>query len=718
MAGQGDFVSVRSQLQEPLSRYDEEALVAWANRGLFRRACKDLELQQPTLKEDSTSELLLEFASHIIRFDSRSPAQATCSCPATGVCHHLLAAVLWLQRESIESTEAAGSSVDVSTAESDEDGLKRLHEELAAIPATSLMKHAGKPGYRWAWQYVQDIEPGREPAINAGRNIVIGLRQPRIAFRYMGGGIDQLIADTQVKAIEKYRVAAVLAYQLAHGVAITPPESRHGPKSVALDLGMDHALPDTARESQRESRERLRKSVAQLLGECVELGLSHLSQNVQERFSTLAVWAQGAEYYRLALLLRRIADHVELLLERAGGADEHRLLEELSLAFGLINALSSNACRGEAPSHLVGRARSRYDSAGALTLLGLGALPWRAASGYIGLTLLFWSPQEKEFLSWTDARPETQRFDPVARYRASGPWAGLAAPSQTTGRMVQLIEAQISATGRLSSTARTSATLVPNAPDNKTACLDLIDHWKALHETRLLARRSLLSEPQPNQDWVFLKPVRFEKAHFDAARQMLIWPLQDVDGLTLNAEVPYSVFSQHAIERIEAVSQEALSNILLVARIRNSATGAVAEPLSLIHLTPAGGLIRIDSLYFDAAPKTGLVSKALNGLRNIGVPGKTQGVPIEPAAAVPAAMSQFQHWLAQQSERGLGDAVTGKLTAELTTHLQRLCEAGFSTFGSQRGDGPLSTRLLALQYTYMQHMRLLGDLSAASENDA
>lgn len=709
-------MSVRSQLREPLSRFDDDALVAWANRGLLRRACKDLELHQPALVEDSAIALKLEFLGHTISFDSRGPSQASCSCPATGVCHHLLAAVLWLQRESAESTESARGGVDATSAEAEEGGVKRLHEELVSISVASLEKHAGKTGYRWAWQYVQDIEPGREPSISAGRNIVINLRQPRIAFRYMGGDIEQLIADTQVKAIEKYRVAAMLAYQRTHGVNIAPPQNRQGPKPIALDLGMDHALPNTTQESQRDSRARIRESVAQLLGECVDLGLSHLSHSVQERFTTLAVWAQGAEYFRLALLLRRIADHVELLLERAGGADEHRLMEELSLAFGLVSALSASDHRSEAPTHLLGRARSRYDTAGALTLLGLGALPWRAASGYVGLTLMFWSPEEKRFLSWTDARPEIQRFDPIARYSASGPWAGLGAPSQTTGRIVQLMGAQISATGRLSSSGNTSATLSPNAPDDKTARLEFSDRWASVNENRLLARCSLLSEPQPNQDWIILKPARFGKARFDAARQVLIWPLQDVDGQLLNVEVPYSAFSQNAIDRIEAISPDSMTDVLLVARIRNSATGAVAEPLSLAYLSPAGDSIRIDSLYFDAAPKTGLVNKALSTLRNIRAPGKKDEVPLELTAPVPAAMDQFQHWLARQSERGLGDAATGKITAELETHLQRLCEAGFSAFGSLRINGPLSTRLLALQYTYLQHLRLMGSVSGDSKN--
>ena len=59
----------------------------------------------------------------------------------------------------------------------------------------------------------------------------------------------------------------------------------------------------------------------------------------------------GVEYYRLALLLRRIADHVENLLERTGAADEHALLDEITLAYGLMAALlgSTSAETGHLP---------------------------------------------------------------------------------------------------------------------------------------------------------------------------------------------------------------------------------------------------------------------------------------------------------------------------------------------------------------------------------
>ncbi|MGC4242371.1 MAG: hypothetical protein QM686_08995 [Herbaspirillum sp.] len=222
-------------------------------------------------------------------------------------------------------------------------------------------------------------------------------------------------------------------------------------------------------------------------------------------------------------MLRRIADHVEQLLERAGNADEHVLFDEMTLAYGLVSALDAAAARDTAPAYLVGRARSSYESAGTTNLLGLGAWPWRSSSGYVGLTLLFWSIQERRFYSCTDARPEGQRaFSPIARYKAAGPWSGLGAPALATGRVLVLTNAQVNAAGRLSAADNIAATVLP-----EQATADLVGALEACSAALPAQRyrdrrRSLLAEPEPLKDWVALQPERFGQARFDATRQMLI----------------------------------------------------------------------------------------------------------------------------------------------------------------------------------------------------
>jgi len=695
------------RLDEQLRRWDDDTFAALANRGLLRRAGKDLEAATPVVTAESDAELAVDFAGHRQRFDSRGPAQATCSCPTSGVCQHILAVALWLQKSCnvLASAEVEGTPPAAEPAPTDPDARAQLHAALLGFTPAELAKHAGKSGYRWAWQFVQDLDRERGVRLARGRNIIIGFVRPRVDFHYPGGGLDGLIADAEVGDAAKYRVAAVLAYQRAHGVEIAPPEVTATAGSAALDLGQDHALPETGAHARRDSRTRLRASVHKLLGECVELGLSHLSPAIAERFVTQAVWAQGAEYHRLARSLRRLADHVELLLARAGSADEHRLFEEAALVHALVHALGAAETRGTAPIHLVGRARNRYETMDDLDLLGLGALPWRAASGYVGLTLLFWSPSAKAFLSCTDARPEGQRgFDPVVRYRESGPWHGLATPEQASGRRVRLSDPQASDLGRLSVSDKTNATVEPMAPADFIAQLELADDWSALAQARAFTRRSLLAEPEPLRDWVVLSPAACGMPRFDATRQLLSWPLLDVNNAVLECEIAYSTLSHPAIERLIAMTPEAfVAGTLVVARLRDGG-GLVAEPLSLVR---AEGKLAVDALYFDAAPLQGLIAKSLGKWRKFTAGAQTQVMPITRADALPPALDALCVFLQRQAERGLGGAVLPAMRAQLETHARRLGDAGLAGFAVDASVSP-AEQVLRAHYLQLQMARLLG----------
>jgi hypothetical protein len=360
-----------------LGRYDDEAWTALANRGLLRRARKDLETLAVRVVAETHDGVEIAVGDQAVRIGAAGPGEADCSCPSAAICQHIITAGLWLASVAPGPADRPEPAVAAD----------RLHSDLMAIDAATLTSHAGLPGYRWAYQMLDD--QATPPAVTRDNYLTVTFERLAVTVRYLGGGLDALVLDQPVPHAARFRVAAVLAWQRAHGLVLPPP-----PASRARADGESESSA-----SRGESRARLRAAVAELLRDTVAIGVSHLSPAIRERLTTAATWAQGAEYHRLGLLLRRLADQVDLLLARSALADDLMLLDEIAVAHALVAALDAAASAGTEPTALVGRARTAYDPVRSLDLIGLGGRPWRTGSGYHGLTCVFWSPSRRQFLA-------------------------------------------------------------------------------------------------------------------------------------------------------------------------------------------------------------------------------------------------------------------------------------------------------------------------------
>jgi len=211
--------SLREILHLQLARFDDDAFAALANRGLLRRARKDLEKETPEIVEESSTRIVMRFGGQRIEFDSRGPAAARCTCPARFGCQHILAAAIALGSMAPEATGNAPAGAITTT---DHQELRQpLIQALLDLRPQTLREHSGKAGYRWAWQFVQDLDIENDLTLAGERNVVITFRHPPLSFRYMGGSVDALLSNADIKQIAKYRVAAVLAFQRASGQACT-----------------------------------------------------------------------------------------------------------------------------------------------------------------------------------------------------------------------------------------------------------------------------------------------------------------------------------------------------------------------------------------------------------------------------------------------------------------------------------------------------------------
>jgi hypothetical protein len=664
-----------------IGRYDDEAWIAIASRGLLRRARKDLETLEVRVTAETQEAVEIAVGDWAVRISVAGPGEAVCSCPSVVVCQHIITAGLWL------------ASVVPGPADQPEAGpaADRLHDDLMAIDAASLTSYAGLPGYRWAHQMLDD--QATPPSVTRGSYLAITFERPALTVRYLGGGLDGLVLDQPVPDVERFRVAAVLAWQRAHGLVLPPPPAARARASGASESSL----------SLMQARARLRATVSELLRDTVAIGVSHLSPAVHERLTTAATWAQGVEYHRLALLLRRLADQVDLLLARSAAADDLMLLDEIAVAHALVAALDAAAAAGTEPAGLVGRARTAYDPVRSLDLIGLGGRPWRTGSGYHGLTCLFWSPSRQQFLTWTDARPDSLAgFDPRARWQQAAPWTGLATPADSAGCRLTLTHAQVSPDSRISGAESTTATVAASGSDELMSLLPVRTSWRDVAPMRI---QGLSDAAGTTSQWAVLRPARALPARWDAASQTLRYAVFDDDGAAVTLEVPWSRLHAHVIGRLEALGEDLPEGALVVARVVRRRGHLAGEPLSVVLSGRATN--PVDALHFDDAPgrpPSALVERLLrSSTPDRPVPDNDEPRP----AAVPLPLADLRSLIESEAQRGCAGVAPGIIHDRVARAHRNLRHAGLVLFAEPAPAVSPSEALLRSLFLVQQIERAL-----------
>jgi len=252
----------------------------------------------------------------------------------------------------------------------------------------------------------------------------------------------------------------------------------------------------------------------------------------------------------------------------------------MAQAHALCAALQNG---GENPRpDLVGLHRTRYDEIGHLDLVGVAAWPWRTASGYEGLTVLFWDSSGKHWNSWTESRPRHQLadFKPVARYTQPGPWEGAESPRQLARSNFRLMNARRNPSHRLSGSSK-SRVLVTGTANVHTQGLIMIEDWTQLLEQSNVQTAVGLKETNPLNSMVAVKPAAWCERGFDAVTQVFTWVLADLQQRPLLMEIGFEEFTEPAIKFLEDVPPASLQGALVIGRVQRTQRGQSLHPFSI-----------------------------------------------------------------------------------------------------------------------------------------
>jgi hypothetical protein len=537
-----------TKLRSLVSALDLSALEALSSKGLVRRAQKDLDRGLSVgIERENNGVVYIKVDQFDVAIPESGPAKAKCSCPSAGICQHIIAAVLFLQRDDSGSGEPAAITAE---------------RELLSFTHEQLESWAGKAAFRLALQLASQSHA--ELSVEGG--LVIRLPTHNAQCHYApGAGLDGIIVSGKAKDERRVAVAAVIAFQKLKGVIW------ESPPDTAATLEESAGAP--------RSRSEVLDIAMQLFGEILDNGLARVSSSTQQRLATLSVSALGVNLPRLSLALHGLSDECALAIARDASSDLGRMLTRMAHAYALCMALQQGGV--DSRPDLVGWRRTRYEELGNLDLIGVSAWPWRTASGYTGLTLLFWDTVGKRWNSWTESRPSHQQegFQPVARYTQPGPWDGAESPRQLSRSSFRLTNTRRNPANRLSGSSKSRA-LVTGGSNILEHGLPIISDWTQLSEALDSQVAIGLTESNPLDAIFAVKPALWGQRAFDPVGQIFSWLLLDVNGRPLIMEIGFDTFSEPSIRYLETVSVDSVEGAVVIGRVQRN-PGRTPSGLSL-----------------------------------------------------------------------------------------------------------------------------------------
>lgn len=472
-----------------LASHDEGALAALASAGLVKRARRDLEAGRASIVSWEGEAATVEADGHTVTLGPAGVMPGACTCPATGVCRHLVLAILALRADGPAASPPPSAA-----------------DAVAALPDEALRSFAGAD---WAG----------------------ALRQAHASVDAMLEKVDGIL---RVQLPDAPRPVSFLPGQeLTATVYKGPPSTRRRIIAAAALVARDRLgrtpIPDLEVEKtvavlNVETLREIRAAIASLVQSLPNGG----AMLVEETLFDLSVSAQAEAAPRLSGLLRTLSRGARAMRARDVAYRDVDLLAIAAETYALTRALESDPF----DPGLTGTIKRRYRETGPRTLLVLGTAIWSTPSGARGLRVHCHDMQAGSWHETGQARGAgaERLFSPQAAYRTTL-W-GLAPPAQLAGQALRMIGGRMARDGAIAWDGG-RAEFLPTPPLAGLAHAD----WKAARQD--IATRAGLgvrrgARPVP----VLLAPAEGGRPRFDDIAQVWRVSVRDWVGAWIDLCLP------------------------------------------------------------------------------------------------------------------------------------------------------------------------------------
>ena len=589
-----------SDWQLAFGEIDDDYLTGISNKGIVKRAYKDLEtipcmaagqnLQEAAAKQFQdmafAAEEVLELTVGEETVQIRLPlGESTCSCPSRSICRHVVQGILAMKAafaasEAVENKTAAtanetvaadaavatSEAVENKTAASNETVqaekeavtmIEKVAQQIADYPLAKLCKSLGT---RRIQEVLGVAKTGRKPQITYSSVVTVQPIAKSMTVKLLFP-LEHATCTCHKKEFCVHKAEAVLWCKLESGqLGIQDLEQTEG---TAADYDMEQV---------HEAASQMRT----VLEELFDTGLSRTADDVTERMERLAVISHNAKLANFESDWRRLQDSYQKYMKRVATLGIQNLMRQITRLYRNVERLAQ-AQNALEVSALAGVFRSEYTPALDLDLVGIALEHFVSKSGYEGDTVYFLEETTKRWYTYTQARPVFYEKEQSLynyggqRYTQETPW-GIPVPfRELAACQFHLEHAKSDSRGRLSSSKETKGRLIRERDSKNPLTEQLLGKWyyrdfaQLFQEMFCAAREAGAEEADHSSEeeaaqtkLVILRPSSCDPAVFSDTEQKLRMKLYDEAGKAVVIEITYSKDEAEGIRYLEKITDENL----------------------------------------------------------------------------------------------------------------------------------------------------------------
>ncbi len=528
-----------SDWQLAFGEIDDDYLTGISNKGIVKRAYKDLEtipcmaagqnLQEAAAKQLQdmafAAQEVLELTVGEETVQIRLPfGESTCSCPSRSICRHVVQGILAMKAafaasEAMENktaptaNETVEAEKEAATSETMQGSTAATSETVEYKPAAVNETVEGRTGTT-----NETIEGSTEASTNeavenktavtmiekvtqqiADYPLVklcksLGTRRIQEVIGAAKTGRKPQITYSSVVTVQPIAksMTVKLLFPLEHATCTCHKKEFCVHKAEAVlwcklesgQLGIQdlEQTEGTAADYDMEQVHEAASQMRTVLEELFDTGLSRTADDVTERMERLAVISHNAKLANFESDWRRLQDSYQKYMKRVATLGIPNLMRQITRLYRNVERLAQ-AQNALEVSALAGVFRSEYTPALDLDLVGIALEHFVSKSGYEGDTVYFLEETTKRWYTYTQARPVFYEKEQSLynyggqRYTQETPW-GLPVPFQELAVcQFHLEHAKSDSRGRLSSSKETKGRLIRERDSKNPLTAQLLGKW-------------------------------------------------------------------------------------------------------------------------------------------------------------------------------------------------------------------------------------------------